>query len=440
MKRIKNFLKSLIFQYKQLSIFRKFLLSPFIAFMLFIPFYMLIVFSVTNMKQSSSDINLQSVPAYEIANEDIRLLELISYEINSALSAKESEWIDSCDDLAVEFKNNLFKLEDTKYDALMQKAISSFDNYYTELKPISKKILLTNHNYNTIDQDSAKLVDSYKNIKTILLEIKNNSKEDIQIGVKKQQSDINFLMFYGLGIFFILFSISLLIVYFIYKDIKKRLQQIILESNHIATHDSNFKSRLKVVSYDELGVIVKSINRFINKLHKKHKTLEKTNLELESLYIKDKLTNIYNRTKIDELLEIEINKKKRYDSNFSIILIDIDYFKQINDTYGHLVGDELLKNFASLLRGHIRECDFVGRWGGEEFIVIATNTTQKSATTIAEHLREKIKEYKFVRPISASFGLAISTQNDTIKSIISRADNALYEAKHGGRDKICFGI
>lgn len=119
-------------------------------------------------------------------------------------------------------------------------------------------------------------------------------------------------------------------------------------------------------------------------------------------------------------------------------MLDLDKFKSVNDTYGHQAGDEVLKELALILKTNVRESDIVGRWGGEEFIIIAPNTNMEDAVKLAEKLREKISEFKFsfAGHKTGSFGVATYRVGDDEKSLIKRADDALYHAKESGRNKV----
>ena len=173
-------------------------------------------------------------------------------------------------------------------------------------------------------------------------------------------------------------------------------------------------------------------------LHEANRIIDMKNKELEKLASTDKLTNLNNRNKLDEILMIESNRAKRYASSFGIIMVDVDYFKYINDTYGHQVGDTALKEIAEILKFNLRITDSVGRWGGEEFMIICTETDIKGIESLAQILQEKISSHKFTidRQITASFGASFYQDNENIDSLIKRADDALYLAKKNGRNKV----
>lgn len=171
----------------------------------------------------------------------------------------------------------------------------------------------------------------------------------------------------------------------------------------------------------------------------KKNTFEKE-LELKHLATIDKLTGLYNRVKLDSILTQELNRAKRYNLKIGVLLLDIDYFKNVNDTYGHLVGDEVLKGISQNIKNNIRSSDYMFRWGGEEFIVLCLEMNQTDIITFAEEIRSKVSENKFskVGHKTISIGATINNSNDSVESIIQRADEALYEAKENGRNMVCY--
>lgn len=176
-------------------------------------------------------------------------------------------------------------------------------------------------------------------------------------------------------------------------------------------------------------------------LKKAQSQIEKKNKELQRLSTTDNLTQIYNRAKLDEIIKTEINKAKNDNrESFSLALLDIDFFKKINDTYGHQTGDKVLVELAKLLKANIRENDHVGRWGGEEFLIICPNISHIDLLQLIERVKSTIKSYDFdeVGKLTVSFGLTTYKANDTINTVIKRADEALYEVKQSTRDGIAY--
>ena len=168
--------------------------------------------------------------------------------------------------------------------------------------------------------------------------------------------------------------------------------------------------------------------------------LEHNNTKLKEISELDSLTKIANRRKIDSFLEAEIDRSGRFNLPLSIIMIDIDLFKKVNDTYGHKVGDEVLKKLAEILSSSIRKYDLVGRWGGEEFLIICPNSDIKQSFILAQKIKDRICEYKFEimhnKNITVSCGLAQYKNNGTLDNFINKADKELYNAKNKGRNAI----
>jgi diguanylate cyclase (GGDEF)-like protein len=166
--------------------------------------------------------------------------------------------------------------------------------------------------------------------------------------------------------------------------------------------------------------------------------LVEKNKQLEKLSVSDRLTGLYNRLRLDQVLDAELVRSKRYGNSFLVILLDVDHFKSVNDTHGHQVGDQVLTQVAYLLRKDAREVDTVGRWGGEEFLIVCPDTSIEGAALSAEKLRQKIAQQSFhvVGGKTCSFGVASIRAEETIDTLIARADAALYRSKHNGRNRV----
>jgi len=183
------------------------------------------------------------------------------------------------------------------------------------------------------------------------------------------------------------------------------------------------------------------------KVHGKIKRLQdelrEKNRRLEELSNTDGLTKLYNRRYFMELFELEFERSKRYGSNLGFIMIDIDHFKEFNDTYGHLLGDRILVEVARILKGNLRINDQIGRYGGEEFALMMPETDLSGALVVAERHRRWIDEFmmreedKELR-ITISLGVASfpEMKADTLDDLVKLADDALLEAKREGRNRI----
>ena len=168
---------------------------------------------------------------------------------------------------------------------------------------------------------------------------------------------------------------------------------------------------------------------------------EKMQEKIKRLSEEDYLTKLYNRRKIHEIIETEIKRSRRYKSAFAVLLLDIDNFKNINDTYGHNTGDKVLVQFSDIIRHTIRESDIASRWGGEEFLVICPETTTEGAMSLAEKIRYNIENGSFEEAgnVTASVGVAGAQHGDNVKSLIFRADQALYSSKKAGKNRVTMG-
>jgi polar amino acid transport system substrate-binding protein len=193
----------------------------------------------------------------------------------------------------------------------------------------------------------------------------------------------------------------------------------------------NTKFLIQIITF----IVVIFILLVIIIISRSNQKLSSLNKKLEKLSQTDKLTSLYNRTKLDLILEKELKVIKRYNTYLTIAIIDIDFFKNINDIHGHTVGDIILKEFAKILSNNIRETDYVGRWGGEEFLLIFPRTQITNAKIVSEKLRKIVEEYDFFNKIkvTASFGI-YECKDENPTKCLSKADKALYEAKNSNRN------
>lgn len=178
------------------------------------------------------------------------------------------------------------------------------------------------------------------------------------------------------------------------------------------------------------------------KLREQNEALRRARERIEQLSRHDPLTGLVNRRWLDEVLARELARCERYGAPLSVILADLDHFKAVNDTYGHTVGDQVLQSAAEAMREAVRMTDVVGRYGGEEFLVVLPNTRGEQALVLAERLRDALRAMPVsfrAEPVTGSFGVAEWVEGDTAVGLVERADDALYEAKRQGRDRVVAG-
>jgi len=210
----------------------------------------------------------------------------------------------------------------------------------------------------------------------------------------------------------------------------------LIEHMHISlpTQEIQEKESYPIIELEEQNLVLQRL------VEEKTGKLNEAIKEISILATTDKLTRIFNRLKIDEHLDNELQRSQRYGNSLSIILFDIDNFKSINDNYGHLTGDQILVEIAEITSDKVRQTEFVGRWGGEEFLVICPETQLDQAVEIAERIRFTIEAYQFKGTgsisMTASFGVSSYRTDDTRDIIISRTDEALYIAKGNGKNQV----
>ena len=227
-----------------------------------------------------------------------------------------------------------------------------------------------------------------------------------------------------LGILFVSISATLLI-----RSIVRPLNKAVIHFKRIA--NGNLDENILVSSQDEIGQVLSELAAMQGKL--------KIMIgELDRLASTDKLTGAWNRRRFEETIETEMDRLRRYGNRLSLMILDVDHFKNINDQYGHAVGDQVLVDLSDTIRSSLRSSDSLTRWGGEEFVILCPNTTLSIVSKLAERLRKKIATVNFqqVGSITVSFGAAECGPSETWEQWLHRADEALYLAKSSGRDQV----
>jgi len=201
-----------------------------------------------------------------------------------------------------------------------------------------------------------------------------------------------------------------------------------------------FGLAIVLVSVSFIGGNISSLRR---ELAASRKKLRSSMITIQEMAIHDDLTGFYNRRHLMELIETENNRSVRTGSVFSLVMMDVDKFKNVNDTYGHQAGDNVLMTFSAIIRSVLRKTDFCGRYGGEEFLIVLTETDLKEAKVFAERIRVCVEDSFFPdlgldSRVTVSVGLAQHRTKEDIEKTISRADEALYRAKNKGRNRVEF--
>jgi diguanylate cyclase (GGDEF)-like protein len=194
-----------------------------------------------------------------------------------------------------------------------------------------------------------------------------------------------------------------------------------------------------------LGYRIASLNSQVRSQKKRESELLEINslLDVRSKQLEEKsktdlLTGAFNRQGIEDAIRIGLWEWRSQKKPLSLILIDIDHFKKINDEHGHAIGDHVLSTLSNIVKQHIRSNDLFARWGGEEFVLLCRDTKIDQASLIAEKIRELIASFVFKDNmlVTASFGVATLNANETLEQLFNNADKALYDAKHQGRNRV----
>lgn len=226
------------------------------------------------------------------------------------------------------------------------------------------------------------------------------------------------------------------------RDIKKQILKNVIEDGE------NFIFEHSLVKPDGRAIFIRHhCKTFYNSIGQPLTTVglivdinteHSQSIKLEQLSITDELTTLYNRRHINEVVKEQYSILQRYQKASSCIMIDIDFFKHINDSFGHQAGDEVLRKVAQTIKNNIRTTDFGGRWGGEEFLIVCQNTLLENTTILAEKLRKAFMDIQIpnLSTITASFGVGQMIDGEGVESIIKRIDDALYQAKENGRNQV----
>jgi len=216
---------------------------------------------------------------------------------------------------------------------------------------------------------------------------------------------------------------------------ERGIGELAARGDEVGTIMSSFSRMLETVERQAA-----EINSFAMRLDSAYKELENTNIRLKETSFKDEVTGLYNRRFFSVRLEEELSRYRRFNHPVSLVLLDLDGFKAVNDEMGHMVGDETLRDIGQILMKHSRGINVVCRYGGDEFAVLLVETTKAGAQLYADRIRQIIESYPFAHrmPITGSFGLATLPDDDakTSDDLIRAADEALYVAKRAGKNQV----
>jgi len=306
--------------------------------------------------------------------------------------------------------------------------IQLFNDYYTFARKQSLKIIETDSLDSIGDDELNDLLSLYNNVQNLNRLLNSDIKKQILEKTQLIKHVSRQLIFFS-AIYALIFSLVLLFISFlIYQDFNSRFSALKSRLSKLDTKGTiEGKLGQKI---DELGMLSESIDTAMIK----YDILTREKNEIERKAQRDQLTQLFNRHYLTQFF-------RELDSNvlsYGIMILDIDHFKEVNDTYGHQTGDAVLVKLAKILQSETRENDIVARWGGEEFLIIILDATESTLISVAQKIRKSLESTPFeqIGQITASFGTAIHKKGLTVQQVIKFADIALYRAKEGGRNKV----
>ncbi len=322
---------------------------------------------------------------------------------------------------AKKLSDDLMNMEIQAFNAMAGRFIDEIGQYSIQGKPDQKMAIKIVHGQK-YHQAKSKIM-AKVNTFFELLELRTLNEVNIQ-EVKQER-----VFFIAVMLVVLLIGVSIFGYFYFNNNIVHPLNDMRQKVKKMQNGTYEFNN---IKRKDEIGLLMSSFSDMA--------TIVSTTInDLEQISRTDQLTKIKNRIALDDFLSKEKYKFDRYYTECSVILVDVDHFKIVNDQFGHLVGDKVLIEIAGLLKDNIRKSDVVGRWGGEEFLIICPNTNIEQAKTVAESIRNKISNYVFlmVGHQTASFGVSTLEKNSDLAVVLDAADKALYKAKALGRNRVC---
>ncbi len=419
-----------------MTIFQKMIFVPVLSLFIFSGF---IVYSFLEQKRISTDIeDLRDdyMPVLVHVKDNIRDFDELTNALKDAVVAGERRWIADTLQVQQEIESRLTLLE--AYPHIVNKDVlaqskTAFLQYYENANAVANDIF-NSGDVSQWDPDDA-AVERTAKFQVSTSQSFRSMEQSVQSRFKKSldtsYQGLNELLFWGGIISGASMLILLLATFGISLSTRKNIFQLISRTKALAQGEVNFSQRIKRTGRDELSELIYWFNRLSDKLEADYK-------QLQVVSITDKLTGLNNRTRTDQFLPGTLDIALTTQAPLQIVVVDIDHFKRINDRFGHNTGDKVLKQFADILRTSAKEHDFIGRWGGEEFILVWPDTDSGGGQQKAEAIRREVAGSTFpeVGQVTASFGMAQAQPGDTPENLINRADQALYQAKEGGRNRV----
>ncbi|MGB5772638.1 MAG: diguanylate cyclase [Crocosphaera sp.] len=431
----------------------------------------IIVYSIISLKKIQQEINeiaSLDLPLIEISNNlEIHQLEqhIILYKLLQLIEDKNQEIFSQ---KQVPVKNNLLKKQvqlNINLAEGIQISQQGLKNSSEEtFKTINQKLLIFQEENQSLNNQLSKFV---KDIElnqfpsettinqilkheesleaqglTLIETIQNLTETKLELTQKHQQNF--FIVIILLGIVAIILNglMTLIVITGIKMNFFRLSQQISEATQAIDTKEDMDLDKILINSSDELSDLIEKLRQITNRIASDQEQQKKLREHLQELANVDELTGAFNRRKFQEMLSYEIERTRRNQNDLSIIIFDIDFFKRVNDTYGHPVGDQVLCKLVTIVKQSIRKIDSLYRIGGEEFVILCPDTNNEQVLNLAERIRQSIENTSFdeVEQVTISLGVTQFKESDQQKEFINRADKALYKSKENGRNQVQFEI
>lgn len=421
-----------------MTIIQKMLIVPLLSLVLYSSFTF---YSYLQQQQSQKNIVVLRdayVPLLNLTNENLHIFNAIKNIYKDAVTSEELAWLDNVEDMQSQLFLNLDKI------AALHPHISSGEHqqvrqavldYQSKAEQLATKMIQNSQQLIGDDGLIERVEIQQSKVDESLESMHRRMQQYFQESIESTNQLMSRLQLLSSSFAIALMLFLLLATFAVSYSSYQRVAVVVKRMRDLALGSTDFSQRLNRDKKDELGYLIYWFNKLSDKL-------EQSYSELERVSITDKLTGLNNRNRTDQYFAQKLLQAEKSGAVFHVALLDIDHFKIINDTYGHQTGDRVLQKFAQILRDNAHEHDFIGRWGGEEFILILDASELTEAEKSVETLRLSIAETAFdnVGHITASFGLTGTNAGEQQNTIIKRADDALYQAKKHGRNKvICFG-
>lgn len=417
-----------------LTIFQKMLVAPLAGVLLYSVYLYYVYEEQKTSRERIEQIRTAYLPVLEIAGNNVLRFDDIATSFKDAVLAGEMEWIDNTKKDKGRIEKDLAQLDgyaEIVPPAEVAPLRNAFARYYDNAYALSLAMIQGNANS---DQNN-RLIENVERFHGLAatafdtLHIKLHQRFSQRIDEINHRLQRQVIIAAALGVILVIVIVGLTFIMSL--STRHALREVNLAFMGMAHDTPDFSRRLKRESNDELGELIGWFNLLADKLEANYK-------QIELLSITDKLTQLYNRAKIDELFNLELGKAHRYGDALTVILMDLDHFKSVNDNFGHQVGDQVLRDLAGILRRSVRNTDHLGRWGGEEFIVLLPSTNIDQGRQLAEKLRATIAAHDFagIGHKTCSFGIAAYRADDDEDTLTKRADDCLYAAKKQGRNRV----